>query len=264
MIELGDLIQQASRGSTSAQLRLVSLAIDAGAAGAIRQIEALTAAETWARLAAAAGGAAENRTLAGVMLARCEFEANRRLPANADWYEAEARRVLQPFASSGDEQASAAIVALGKPKADVHTAPQPAVLVDLAAAAKGDLNALAALHDMSDENLAQRFSETWEALTAGELYARLGAQSGDAGHIKRLAGTLLKRADQEYQDGIVALGDNAVAEAAVLLALLIDTGDRSVSQWLAMIVDNCARRVVARAALHRPTILAFMAPEGAC
>jgi hypothetical protein len=259
-----DLIQQAAGGSAAAQLGLVELAIAAGKSGCCRQIESLTAAETWARLAAASGGADENWSLVSVLLARAEFEIERCATYNAEWYEGEARRILGLLVLLDDQNAQQALNELAEPQAGEHHGLDIVMLTNLAAAAKGNLTALGSLCDEAFRLLQEGQSDPIEALTAGELYARLASVSGDADHMRRLAGVLLKRAEYEYRDGWAALGDNAVAEAIVLLSILVDSGDRGMATWLSMLVDESSMAAVATAASHRPTILKFIDVKGAC
>ena len=175
----GDLLHQAAHGSKEAQLGLVDLAIAAGAAGAVRQIESLIAAETWARLAAANGGKDENRVLVGVLLARGDFEASRSAVSAAAWYEGEARRVLVILAEAGDEDAELALQELGpagRPKerqiaSDLHK--------HLVAAGSGEASAFRALYNFAAESILAGRVDAAEALVAGELYARLGMAAGD-------------------------------------------------------------------------------------
>lgn len=264
MQEGSDLIQLAATGNVAAQLGLVDHAIAAGAAGTCRKIEALAAAETWARLAAAGGGADESRALVGVLLARAEFEVGRCSVYNAQWYEGEARRVLKLLVSLDDEDAKQALEELGEPPEGEHNAPDVLVFKNLSAAAKGDLTALGSLCDEAFRLLQVGGTDPIEALTAGELYARLGSVSGDADQMRRLAGILLKRAEYEYGEGWAALADNAVAEAAVLLSILVDTGDQSMASWLSILVTESALPAIVTAARHRPTILKFLEPQGTC
>ena len=259
-----DLIQQAAAGSTSAHLGLVDLAIAAGACGSCRQIESLAAAETWARLAAAGGGKDENRALVGVLLARAEFEIGRCAVYNAQWYEGEARRVLKLLMALDDADARQALEELGAPPEGEHHEPDLLVFTNLAAAARGDLAALGSLCDEAFRLLHDGQSDPIEALTAGELYARLASASGDADQMRRLAGVLLKRAEYEYREGWAALADNAVAEATVLLSILVDTGDHSMASWLSMLVNESPMPAIATATRHRPTILKFIEPQGTC
>lgn len=260
-----DLIQQAASGSVAAHLGLVDLAIAAGADGSVRRIEALIAAETWARLAATNGAVPENRTLVGVLLARADFEAERCAPYNVQWYEGEARRVLKLLAALDDHEARQVLDELG-PTADNdnHHEPDVAVHTTLAAAARGDLAALASLAEEALDLLKSGGSDPLEALTAGELYARLGAASGDVSHMRRLAGIMLKRAEYEYREGSHALGDSATTEATILLSILVDCGDQSMGHWLNLLVNDSPMAPVAVAASYRPTILKFIETKGAC
>jgi hypothetical protein len=259
-----DLIQNAASGSLAAHLGLVDRAMAAGAAGTCRQIESLAAAETWARLAAAAGGRDENRALVGVLLARAEFEIGRCAAYNAQWYEGEARRVLKLLVAMDDADARQALEELGEPPEGEHDEPDVLVFTNHAAAARGDIAALGSLCDEALCLLHGGQSDPIEALTAGELYARLGSVSGDSNQMRRLAGVLLKRAEYEYREGWAALADNAVAEAASLLSILVDTGDHSMVAWLSMLVNESPITAIAAAIRQRPTILKFIDTEGAC
>jgi hypothetical protein len=82
--------------------------------------------------------------------------------------------------------------------------------------------------------------------------------------MRRLAGVLLKRAEYEYREGWAALADNAVAEAAVLLSILVDTGDHSMASWLTALAEEAPLPAIATAARNRATILQFVSPMGAC
>jgi hypothetical protein len=258
-----DLIERAAAGSSAAQLGLVNEAIEAGASGMVPQFEALAAAETWARIAAARGGVEENRALVGVLLARGEFEIGRGVIYNAQWYEGEARRILRLLIALDDDDARHALATLGDEIGEHHE-PDPQVHRNLLAAAGGDLDALASLYDEALGLMTSGQSDPIEAMTAGELYARLGSAGGDAGHMRKLAGILLKRAEYEYETGRPAVADNAVTEATVLLSILVDTGDGSMATWLGMLVNDSVRPAIAKAIQHRPTILKFIEPEGNC
>lgn len=264
MISDVDLMQQAAAGSAAAQLGLVDLAMAAGASGAIRQVECLIAAETWARMAASAGGVNAHRALAGVLLTRADFEAARSNAYSARWYEDEARRVLLLLIALDDEDARRALDELGESSDRDHHGPDVALLANLAAAARGDLVALGSLYDEAVRLLAAGQGDPIEALTAAELYARIGATIGDADHLRRLAGTLLKRAEYESRAGRPAIGRNAVTEAATILSILVDTGDQSMAPWLIMLANDSNRPAVMEAARDRPTILKFIEPEGNC
>ena len=141
-----DLIQEAAAGSASAQLGLADAAIKAGAEGFVRQLESLIAAETWARLAAAIGGAEEQRALVGVLLARADFEVRHGGIGMSAWYENEARRVLKLLVALDDPNAKSALDELG-PVDDDHEGPDIQNVAQLAAAARGDVNALCLLRD---------------------------------------------------------------------------------------------------------------------
>lgn len=264
MISDVDLMQQAAAGSVAAQLGLVDLAMAAGASGAIRQVECLIAAETWARMAASAGGINENRALAGVLLTRADFEAARSNAYSAQWYEGEARRVLLLLIALDDEDARRALDELGTTSGNEYQGPDIALLANLAAAARGDLAALGSLYDEAMRLLADGRSDPIEALTAAELYARIGATVGDANHLRRLVGVLLKRAEYEFRDGWSAVGSSAVTEAAVILSILVDSGDQSMAPWLITLANDSDRPAIMQAARDRPTILKFIEPEGNC
>lgn len=259
-----DLIQLAAAGSTSAHLGLVDLAISAGACGNCRQIESLAAAETWARLAAAGGGKEENRALVGVLLARVEFEIGRCAVYNAQWYEGEARRVLKLLAALNDPDAAQALEDLGPAPEGDHREPDVVVATNLAAAARGDLRALGSLCDEALQILHSDRSTPIEALTVGELYARLASASGEPDQLRRLAGILLKRSEYEYREGWSAVGDSAVVEAAVIFSILTDAGDLSMAPWLSSLIEDCPISAAATAIRHRPTILAYVEPVGSC
>lgn len=259
-----DLIQQAAAGSASAQLGLVDLAIAAGASGTLRQIESLISAETWARLAAANGGVDEQRALVGVLLARAEFEIRRCSVDGAAWYEGEARRILKLLVALDDADARQALVDLGEPG---ETQPEPPTADDLAilsSAARGDLHALDALSEQAMSLYYSGAANALEALTVAELYAHLGATSGNSGLMRRLAGVRLKRAEFEYGEGFSALGDAAVADAAVLLSIMVDCGDAPMAPWLQILANDAPKSAVAAAVRGRPTILKFIEPEGTC
>ena len=259
-----DLIGQAATGSKVAQLGLVHLAMTAGESGAVRHIEALIGAETWARLAAAGGGIDEHWALVRVLLARTEFEISRCVLANAEWYEGEARRVLKLLVALDDEDALQALLELEEGDYPPHHAPDPRVHLNMQLASGGDLSALASLCDEALTLVSSGQSDPFEGLTAAELYARLGSASGDMGHLRRLAGILLERAKHEYHDGSTDLADSVTTEATVLLSILVDTGDHSMATWLTMLVNDSVRPAIAKAIQHRPTILKFIEPEGIC
>ena len=259
-----ELIQQAAGGSLAAHLGLVDLAIAAGASGEVRQIESLIAAETWARLAASAGGVAEHRALVGVLLARAEFEDDRFNQSMVTWYRGEARRILKLLIAMDDPDAAQALVEIG-PAIDVqHHDPDVSLMADLSKAAKGDLLILAALFDEAYNRLGTDGCDPLEALTVCELYARLGASVGDGGHMRRLAGTMLKRAEWEYADGSSIIADAAISDAAVVLSILIECGDTTMVPWLSLMVEGQRRLAVAAAICARPSILRFVEPEGNC
>lgn len=259
-----DLIQQAAAGSASAQLGLVDLAIAAGASGAVRQIESLIAAETWARLAAANGGVDEQRALVGVLLARAEFEVTRCSVDGAAWYDGEARRILKLLVALDDPDAQRALDELGEPGEARPEGPDAQELALLSAAAQGDIYALDSLSEQAMSLFYSGAANALEALTVAEIYARLGAASGKSGLMRRLAGVRLKRAELEYRDGSEALGNDAVTEAAVLLSIMTDCGDGSMAPWLQMLVSDAPRAAIAAATWHRPSILKFIEPEGNC
>ncbi len=260
----GDLVRQAATGNVAAHLSLVDVAIAAGAAGTCRQIESLAAAETWARLAAAVGDVGGHRALAKVLRARSEYEVGRSSVYNAQWYDAEARRVLKVLVALDDEDAKRTLDEMGAPlEGDEHETDVLA-FTTLAAAAKGDLNALTSLYDEAFRILHTGQSDPIEALTAGELYARLGSASGDADQMQRLAGALLKRAEYEYDQGWPALADNAVAEAAVLLAILIENGEPSMASRMVLLMEFAPMTAIAVAARYRPDVLKYVETQGTC
>lgn len=259
-----DLLEQAASGSVAAHLGLVNLAIAAGASGAVRQIESLIAAETWARLAAANGGIEEQRALVGVLLARAEFEVVRCSMDGAAWYDGEARRVLKLLVALDDADAQRALDEMGEPAEDQPEGPDAQELALLSAAAQGDIYALDALSEQAMSLFYSGAANALEALTVAELYSRLGAASGNSGLLRRLAGVRLKRAELEYRDGSEALGDDAITEAAVLLSIMVDCGDASMAHWLQILVNDAPMSALKGAVRHRPTILRFIEPEGAC
>ncbi|MEE8612470.1 MAG: hypothetical protein V3V60_07825 [Sphingomonas aquatilis] len=259
-----DLLQQAAAGSTAAQSNLVDLAIAAGASGAVRQIESLIAAETWARLAAANGGIEEQRALVGVLLARAKFEVERCSTESAEWYEGEARRILKLLVALDDADAQRALDELGEPGEVQPDGPDAQELALLSAAARGDTHALDALGEQAMSLFYSGAADALEALTVAELYARLGATSGHLDLMRRLAGVRLKRAEFEYRDGSDALGNDAIADATVLLSILVDGGDASMAPWLRLLVNDAPMTALEGAVRYRPTILKFIEPEGTC
>ncbi|MEH3099820.1 hypothetical protein [Sphingomonas adhaesiva] len=259
-----DLIQQAAAGSASAQLGLVDLAIAAGASGAVRQIESLIAAETWGRLAAANGGVDEQRALVGVLLTRAEFEVTRCSVDGAAWYDGEARRILKLLVALDDADAQRALDELGEPGETQPAGPDAQELALLSAAAQGDIYALDSLSEQAMSLFYSGAANALEALTVAELYARLGAASGNSGLMRRLAGVRLKRAELEYRDGSETLGNDAVADAAVLLSIMVDCGDASVAPWLQFLANDAPMSALEGAVRHRPTILKFIEPKGTC
>lgn len=259
-----NLIQLAASGSTAAQLSLVDLAIAAGTTGAIRRVESLIAAETWARLAAANEGIAEQHALVGVLLTRATFEVERASVDGAAWYDEEARRILKVLVAIDDEDARKALADLGEPGPTQPVGPDVQELAMLCAAARGDLSALDALSEQAMSLVGSGEANALEALTVAELYARLGASSGNAGLMRRLAGVMLKRAEYEYREGWSALGDNALTEAALLLSIMVDDGEPSMAPWLRFLLDDAPKTAIAAAVRFRPTILKFIEPEGMC
>lgn len=260
----GDLIQQAASGSAAAQLGLVSLAIAAGESGAVRQIESLIAAETWARLAAANGGVDEQRALVGVLLARTEFEIERAAVDSAAWYEGETRQVLKLLVALNDADAEKALAEMGVSNREHTSFASVEDMALLAAAARGDLQALDTLSEQAMSLFYAGHANAIEALTVAELYARLGATLGDAGLMRRLAGVRLKRAELEYRDGVAVLGDHAFTEAAILLSIMVDGGDASMAPWLTALLDDAPKAPLTAAVRHRSSILKFVEPQGSC
>ena len=260
----GDLIRQAASGSAAAQLSMVDCAMSAVGCGPKSQLEALAAAETWARLAAANGGIDEQRALVRVLLSRAEFEVHRAAPDGAAWYEGEARRILKLLVALDDQEAAQALVELGPVKGEQPECPSAQTLATLAAAACGDLTAIDTLCEEAYTFFQTGQANATEALTIAELYARMGAASGHGGLMRRLAGVLLKRAELEYQDAAWAEGDALVTEAAVLMSIMVDCGDLSVAPWLELLVVDAPRTALASSVVSRPTILKFIEPEGSC
>lgn len=258
-----ELIRLAAGGSRAAQIGLVDLAIAAGASGQMRQIESLMAAETWARLASSVGEAPEHRALVGVLLARAEFEASRGAVDMTGWYVGEAKRVLKLLAALGDPDANAAIEELGG-RDRQHPEPDAVLMANLTKAANGDFDALATLFDDAYALIGSPACEPLEAFTACELYARLGASQGDSGHIRRLAGIMLKRAEWEHNEGSAELAAAAVSDAVSLLTILVDAGDTAMAPWLSLVVETAPRNCVVKAAATFPTVLRFIDPEGNC
>lgn len=259
----GNMLEEAAGGSCAAQLALVDSAIEAGKTGAVRQLEALIAAETWARLAAANGSGDERRALVRVLLAREEFELDRARLDNAQAYKDEACRVLGLMAAEADEAAQRMLSELARGDAVQHGSINPLDQM-MSAAARGDMAALGELYDFAMGRLIDGDVDPLEPLVVGELYARLGSAVGDADHMRRLAGVMLKRAEYEYQFGWSALADSAVTEATVLLSLLVDGGDTSLACWLRILANEASRQAIAPAAQLRPSILSFIEPEGTC
>lgn len=259
-----DLIQQAAQGSKEAQLGLVDLAIAAGAAGAVRQIESLAAAETWARLAAANGGREENRVLVGVLLTRGDFEASRSAVSAATWYEGEARRVLMMLAEAGDEDAQLALQELGPARDLQEGQPAPNLNEHLVAAGSGEASAFRALYEFAAESILAGRVNAAEALVAGELYARLGMAAGDYEQAECLSAILVARAQYERELGCAALADAAAGEAAIRMAVLADQGNAKVATWLAELARSPIQAGVVAATEFAPTILKYMHVEGTC
>lgn len=245
-----ELLRQAAEGSVAAQLGLIDLALAAGASGFVRQIEGLIAAETWARLAASAGGESERRALAGVLLARAEFEEARSNDYNANWYRDEANKLLgaceDDSASPGDDPAADQLARR------------------LEGAAKGNLVALCQLYDAAAQRILADKGDPIEALVAGELYSRLGSESGDADQLVRLSAILIARSRYEFDAGAYGPAASAIGEAAIILAGLAETGNTEAASWLAEASHSMLSLGIAAAAKFQPAILKYIPSRGNC
>ncbi len=131
-------------------------------------------------------------------------------------------------------------------------------------AARGNLAAIDRAADELLFWLGQPQAPEGETLCVLERILRAGAATGNAVLCRRLAGVLLKRADYEYAAKSWATAETAVTEAAVLLNCLVDTGETALSPWLAEVAKMLPPRALARATVHRPTMLFYVQPQGSC
>lgn len=99
-----DLLDRAARGKADAQAELVDVAIASTECG-VRPIEALTAAELWARMAASHGGLDDMRRLASVLMMRAGYERMHGSVDLAASLDAEALTLLDIGTDHGDELA---------------------------------------------------------------------------------------------------------------------------------------------------------------
>lgn len=258
------LLRQVLSCTPGALSGLIDSAIRQCATGRTRPIEALSAAETWARLAAANGGADELRSLVQVLLARIDFEVTRASVESATWYEAETRRILKLLVAMDDEEARRVLVELGGADQPETDPPSPHDLTLMSAAANGNIDALDALAEQAMTLFHAEGASALETLTIAELYARLGATAGSSALMRRLVGILMKRSEVEYRHGLNVLGDEAYAEAVVVMSIMNDCGDTTMAPWLRSLVEDAPRQPLARAIQRRATILKFVEPEGCC
>ena len=255
------LIDLAASGDTVAQRVLADAALRAEA---LRPVERLTAAEMWARLAAAGGGLGDSLAFADVLLIRARFELDRQSPNVAASYFEQARDVLEPLRSLGMDGAAERLRELPdrEPSCVDET---PAELYELLrASASGDRTATdrLAAHAVALFNAAD--CDRVIPLMEAEVFARLGASTGDPAQLRRLAGVLFKRAELEDGAGNVPRAHGAAAEALVILTDLIGAGENEHEDIFDALAGTSFRPAVASAAQQAPAVLARLTPEGSC
>jgi len=245
-------------------------AMIASTVSSVRPVEALISAEIWARFASCTGGRAEVRMLANVLLVRASFELDRGVIPNARWYQHEATERLLSLAAAGDDQAGATLVALadsvipGGEESAADPQAQETFRQQVSAAAHGDVTALSALFEEAIRSMKSGECDALEALTAAELYSRLGSSTGDVGQLRRLAGVLVTRGEYESNGGCPTIARIAMSEATELSSVLVDAGDAEMMPYLEQLLAGKLKPSAVVAAIARPTVLHFIEPEGNC
>lgn len=126
------LLEQAAAGLVDAQRALIDLALDAGADGSVRTVESFVSAEIWARLTVSNGTRPDVHRLAGILMARANFERLYGIAQVGAVYDAEALTILELAADDGDEDAAQLLMSVidTMPAGGFHIAqrfrPQPA------------------------------------------------------------------------------------------------------------------------------------------
>lgn len=264
-VGIADLRLAASRGSVEALTSLCEIALGAGDNGQMPVDEALSAAETFAFLAAARGGDAERWSLVSVLIARAERCLTNRDCGSAFWYRQVAARQLKTLDNAGDEAAAVALLDLGcavsevDPEADDLAAFSESLM---ARAGGGDLDALGAMVDGCLLNFRQGGTLPVHALVKAEELAWIGGIAGDPVMIGKLAGVLTLRCYYEWEHG----DRNRAAffsTEAIGVALAGLSRDSSMASPLGEVINQLPEPLLVAAVTAHPQALNFCTAAGA-
>lgn len=251
------LFREALSGSPDARLGLVDVAIELGESGAVRQIEALILAETFARLAAASGGDYERQVLAEVLAARQRFEAARGNDGSADWYRNQIDELLTP-------PSIGAVLIDGTTSDNLIPSTREQLQSLFEGLGRADVPSIDRLYDFAVRRILEGAGDLLEPLVMGELFARLGIAAGANEFQHRLCQVLLARARYETFAGDHAVANAATAEALSRLVVLADQGDPVSPGSILNLLPTASRPALAAACIMAPITLRYLAPEGHC
>jgi len=261
------LIERAAAGDIEAHREIIRnvLALD------INPIETTAIAEVHSRFAAAIGGAYDWRNLGHVLMLKGAAALDAGDGATNALSQTEAAWWLDRAADAGDEDAAVDLNRL----IETMTAVDISLSLRWRDAAYGAarkrmsdiyhdalMGDTTALDDLYDDAILDRYNirPPVVSLAQAEMFARIGAASGTVEDLRRLAGTLMVRANYDHDNAGLQSAVAPAVEAIVILYDLVDGGadDALLTQAIGSIPSVILKHAVA----ERPFLLLFATPEG--
>lgn len=261
---INDLRKAAVQGSILALSTLCSRVIDGVSQGVLAYDEGLSAAETYAALAAAGGGHAERWNLVSLLLHRVgDHKASGRNDA-AMHYEREAVRHLRKLHAAGDTDALAALDELGTVEPADAEAERTSDQIEatLAQAASGDVGALVSVLDGCLTGYTNQTLAPSHALAASEELAWLAAFTGEPSLISKLAGVLALRGFYEWEHGVKDRGALAICEAVGVALFALKQGDEAMADALPQTLEALPPPLLSVVIQTHPGALMFSSTKG--
>jgi hypothetical protein len=261
---INDLRKAAVQGSIAALSTLCSRVIGGVSEGVLAYDDGLSAAETYASLAAAGGGPAERWAYVSLLLHRAgDHKASGRQGA-AEFYEREAARHLRKLHAGGDADALAALDELEGSEQIDAAAERVAEEIEatLARAASGDVGAIVSVLDGCLHGYTHQTIVPSHALAVSEELAWLAAYTGEPSLISKLAGVLALRGFYEWEHGEKNRGAVALCEAVGVALFALREGDDNMARLLPETLETLPPALLSIVIQAHPGALMFSAVKG--